>query len=369
MKSYYDLDTPALIVNKAIMAENIARMAAKAQKWGVKLRPHTKTHRVPALAKLQIAAGASGITVAKVGEAEVMADNGLEDIFIANEIFGETKSNRLLAVHRKVLVAVGVDNQEQIESLAKTFNQEKRPLDLMIEIETGEDRTGVLTAAEALSLAQKIHQTPGLRLRGIFTHEGHTYGAQSKEECVKLFGKSQEDVLAVANYLREHDIEVNEVSVGATPSLMHGEPLPGITEIRPGTYIFMDAAQGNSINDYHQCALSVLATVVSMPTAERVVIDAGGKALTSFTRAPGSICETPGYGIVRGFDNLRLAKLYDEHGVINSAEANAKLKIGDKVSIIPNHVCPCVNLYDKLYLVEHDNVIEELAILGRGKSQ
>ncbi|NMC31547.1 MAG: hypothetical protein GYA36_03670 [Veillonellaceae bacterium] len=351
------------------MAENIARMAAKAQKWGVKLRPHTKTHRVPALAKLQIAAGASGITVAKVGEAEVMADNGLEDIFIANEIFGKTKSNRLLAVHRKVLVAVGVDNQEQIESLAKTFNQEKRPLDLMIEIETGEDRTGVLTAAEALSLAQKIHQTPGLRLRGIFTHEGHTYGAQSKEECVKLFGKSQEDVLAVANYLREHDIEVNEVSVGATPSLMHGEPLPGITEIRPGTYIFMDAAQGNSINDYHQCALSVLATVVSMPTAERVVIDAGGKALTSFTRAPGSICETPGYGIVRGFDNLRLAKLYDEHGVINNAEANAKLKIGDKVSIIPNHVCPCVNLYDKLYLVEHDNVIEELAILGRGKSQ
>ena len=132
-----------------------------------------------------------------------------------------------------------------------------------------------------------------------------------------------------------------KISIGATPSLLHGEVLPGVTEIRPGTYIFMDAAQGHAIGDYSRCALSVLATVVSKPTAERVVVDAGGKALTSFTRGHG-ICYTSGYGLVKGFDNLRLSKVYDEHGVIINSEAREQLNIGDKIEIIPNHACHTV---------------------------
>lgn len=368
MRHYLELDTPALLIHKEVMDKNIELMADKARRWGVKLRPHTKTHRTPAIARLQVAAGAKGITVAKVGEAEVMAEAGLDDIFIANEIYGIAKLMRLRALARKVRVAVGVDGSEQVKALGEVFEGEIEPLDVLIEVDTGEDRTGVLTEAAALELAKEILATPGIRLRGVFTHEGHTYGAADVETCVKLFTKSQQDVLAVARFLRENGVAVDEVSIGATPSLMHGDILPGITEIRPGTYVFMDAAQGRAIGDYGRCALAVLATVVSKPTPERVVVDAGVKALTSFTRSQG-ICHTPGYGLLKGFEDLRLKKVYDEHGVIESAEANARLKIGDKVEIIPNHACPTCNLYDAIYVVEREHITAEWPISCRGKSQ
>jgi len=174
--------------------------------------------------------------------------------------------------------------------------------------------------------------------------------------------------LLAAKLIREAGLELETISIGATPSLLHGEILAGITEIRPGTYILMDAAQGQALGNYDKCAITVLGTVVSKPTSERVVLDTGVKALTAFTREQG-ICNTPGYGLVKGFGNLRLSKLYDEHGLINDAEANKKLNIGDKVEIIPNHVCPTCNLYDKIYLIKEKEVIDELPILCRGKSQ
>ena len=144
--------------------------------------------------------------------------------------------------------------------------------------------------------------------------------------------------------------------------------LSGITEIRPGTYIFMDAAQGHAIQDYSRCAATVLATVTSKPTSDRVVVDAGGKALTSFVRTKG-ICITPGYGRVEGFDDLRLAKLYDEHGIILDSAASKKLRLGDKIQIIPNHICPTCSLYDTMYILDGENVVDEYPILCRGKSQ
>ena len=368
MKSYLELETPALLLDKTLMEVNVRLMMDKAQRWGVKLRPHTKTHRTPVVAKIQVAQGASGITVAKVGEAEVMAEAGLDDIFIANEIYGDTKFQRLRELHRRIRIAVGVDNREQVEALGRHFGAEAKPLEVMIEVETGEDRSGVLTPEEGLRLAELIAGTPGIKLRGLFTHEGHTYGAADTAECVSRMTKSQQDILAVARHLRDHGIAVEEVSIGATPSLLHGDVLPGVTEIRPGTYIFMDAAQGHAISDYSRCALSVLATVVSKPTPERIVVDAGGKALTSFTRTQG-ICYTPGYGIVKGFGDLRIKKVYDEHGVILSTDAHAKLNIGDKIEIIPNHACPTCNLYDKIHVIENGVVTDEWPILCRGKSQ
>lgn len=367
-KHYLEIDTPALLVNKPVMEQNIRWMTEKAAKAGVKLRPHTKTHRTPAVAKLQVAAGAQGITVAKVGEAEVMAAAGLTDIFIANQIYGDTKLTRLRDLNRKVRIAVGIDNREQITALSRVFCDEHKPIEVMMEVETGEERTGVTTVEAALDLAEFINQSPGVHLRGIFSHEGHTYGAPTPLACMHLFNKSQEDTLAIAAALRAQGFAIEEVSIGATPSLLHGEILPGITEIRPGTYVFMDAAQGHAIEDYSYCALTVLATVISKPTAERVVVDAGGKALTSFTRA-GGICHTPGYGLIKGMGDLRIKKLYDEHGVINSSEAHNKLNVGDKIEIIPNHVCPTCNLYDKMYVIDNDQVVEELPILCRGKSQ
>lgn len=368
MPDYSHLDTPALLIDKTLAEKNHRDMVAKARRWNVKLRPHTKTHRTPALARLQVAQGASGITVAKIGEAEVMAAEGLNDIFIANEVYGDRKLARLLSLHRRIRIALGVDNREQVDALSLAFKDEPVPLDVMIEVETGEERTGVLSPQAALDLARAVAAAPGLRLRGVFTHEGHTYGAPSREDCAALFLTSQREVLAVADHLRRNGQPVEEISTGATPSLMLGEVLPGITEIRPGTYLLMDAAQANAIGDYSRCAASVLATVVSKPTAERVVIDAGVKALTSFTR-PRGICETQGYGLVKSLPAVRLKKVYDEHGVIVDSAAREALAIGQKIEIIPNHICPTCNLYDKIYIVENGRVTDEWPILCRGKSQ
>ncbi len=365
---YKEIDTPALVADIDVLNKNIIEMQQKANRFGVNLRPHTKTHRTPAIAKMQVEAGAKGITVAKVGEAEVMAAQGLDDIFIANEIYGEPKMVRLKEVARKAKVRVGVDNVEQVKMLSQVFAGEEKPIEVLIEVETGEERSGLLPGRELVELAKFIYQTPNVILEGIFSHEGHAYGAENPQECVAIFKKSQEDTLEAARLIREAGIEIATISIGSTPSIMHGNILEGITEIRPGTYVLMDAAQGHAINDYSKCAISVLATVVSKPTEERIVLDAGVKALTAFTRGKG-ICYTPGYGLLKDYDGLRVNKLYDEHGLINNVDANKSLNIGDKVRIIPNHVCPTCNLYDKIYLIRKDEVVEELPILCRGKSQ
>jgi len=368
MQSIWELDTPALVVNKDVMQKNIQEMQEKADRSGVNLRPHTKTHRTPAIARMQVEAGAKGITVAKVGEAEVMAEAGLTDIFIANEIYGLQKMERLKKVARKVKVAVGVDNKEQVQLLSQVFAGEEKPIEVLIEVETGEERSGLVPGTELVELAKCIEATPNVKLRGIFSHEGHTYGAATPLECAELFRKSQEDTLYAAKLITDAGISLEVISIGATPSIMLGEILPGITEIRPGTYVLMDAAQGHAIGDYSKCAITVLATVVSKPTPERIVLDTGVKSLTAFTRNKG-ICYTPGFGLLKGTDDIRLNKLYDEHGLINNKELNKKLQIGDKVEIIPNHVCPTCNLYDKIYIVDKGRVVDELPILCRGKSQ
>lgn len=367
MVSKWELDTPALLVDYDIVQQNIAWMQRKAEQAGVALRPHTKTHRTPALAQMQVQAGAAGITVAKVGEAEVMAAHGLRDILIANQIYGDAKLERLRRVARTARVAVGVDNAVQVEALSQVFRREPRPLPVRIEVEVGEQRSGLVPGQELVQLAKLIVQSPGLDFEGLFSHEGHTYGACSPEECADLFRVSQQDTLTAARLIRKSGIDCPVVSIGATPSLLLGEILPGVTEIRPGTYILMDAAQGNAVGDFSRCAATVLATVVSKPVPHRVVLDAGVKALTAFTRDRG-ICVTPGHGIVKQYGE-RISKLYDEHGLLNSEVAYRELQIGDKVEIIPNHICPTCNLYDRIWLVSGEKVVAELPVAGRGRSQ
>jgi len=366
---YSSLDTPSLLVDRTILLRNITGMQDLADRAAVALRPHTKTHRTPAIAAMQMKAGAKGITVAKLGEAEVMAGNGLEDIFIANEIFGDLKFARLRTLAEKVRLSVGVDNREQVTAISRFFEGAPEPADVVIEVETGEVRSGVLPGPELVELAKFIAAAPNVRLKGIFSHEGHTYGAKDREQCAAFYRKAQEDTLGAAEMIRSAGIPVGTVSIGATPSiLLGGDILPGVTEIRPGTYVLMDAAQGAAVGSYGTCAATVLATVMSKPTADRVVLDAGVKALTAFTRE-GGICATPGHGLLKGFDGLRIGKLYDEHGLVYGREANERLSLGDRVEIIPNHICPTCNLYDRMYLVEDGRVADELPILCRGKSQ
>lgn len=369
MKSIYTaIDTPALLIDRERMLENIGFTVDKAKQFQVKLRPHTKTHRMPELAKLCLEKGACGITVAKIGEAEVMAGSGMDDIFIANEIIGQTKYERLLNLHRRIYIRIGIDGKEQADQIDEVFANEPKPLDVLIEIEVGENRSGLITDEQVASLGTYLKTKQHLRLIGVFSHEGHCYKAKSAEDCRARARGAHERTLKAAKLLAElgHNIEV--VSVGSTPSLMHADIAPGITEIRPGTFIFMDVGQGSAINDFSKCAATVLASVISLPTEERVVLDAGAKSLTSQNRLEG-ICTTYGYGLVKGSDNVRLQGVFDEHGIISNASFRSAVQVGDKVEIIPNHICPTCNLYEKAYLVSKGQIIKEIPILCRTKSQ
>lgn len=366
---YNMIDTPALLVDLERVKKNLTSMQQKADTAQVKLRPHTKTHKMPYFAKMQMEMGAAGICVAKVGEAEVMADAGIRDIFIATEIVGLHKLKRLRTLSEKgVTVHVSVDDLVQVQQLAEVFDGATSPLAVRIEVEVGENRSGILCLQQALDLAAFIRKIPVLYFEGIFCHEGHTYKSKTLEECRKLGVKAQQYMITMAQEIRAAGFEVETVSIGSTPSMLNCEILPGITEIRPGTYIFMDAAQGQITGDFDLCAATVLGTVVSLPTEERIILDTGAKALTAQVRQ-GGICNTPGLGMVKNSNGIRLAGVFDEHGIILNRELRQKLRIGDKLEIIPNHICPAVNLYDKAYLVSDGQVLMTVPVSARGKTQ
>ena len=202
----------------------------------------------------------------------------------------------------------------------------------------------------------------------MFSHEGHSYGAPTIEACLELTKQAVDLTVHYADRARNAGFTIETVSVGSTPSLAHCERLPrGVTEIRPGTYIFMDVGQGNCIGAYDRCAATVLVTIIGKPTDERLIGDAGAKALTAQSRGAG-LCQTEGKGVVKG-SNTTVTNVYDEHTILYSRELLRQLAIGDKIEIIPNHICPVCNLYDQAYLVSNGEVVKELEIAARGKLQ
>ena len=365
---YSYLETPSLLIDNDIALANIAMMQKKADSLGLKLRPHIKTHRMPYFAKLQMEAGACGIACAKIGEAEVMADNGIGDIFIANEVIGEDKYERLKALHRRIHVRIGIDNEVQLAQMEKVFATEARPLEVLIEYEVGEVRTGVTSDEQLTRLVNAIQSSKHVVLKGIFSHEGHTYKADSVADCCAKAQAAYAKTVRAAEIIRSLGADIDTVSIGATPSVMNGSSFEGITELRLGTYIFFDVGQSNAIHDFSHCAATVLASVISKPEGNRVVLDTGAKALVSQNR-PTGICATAGFGAIKGADDITIENLFDEHGVLNSEKFKNLVSVGDKVEVIPSHVCPTVNLYDTAYLVSNGKVIRTLPIACRGKSR
>ncbi|RHW39342.1 D-TA family PLP-dependent enzyme [Lysinibacillus yapensis] len=364
-----DLATPSLLFDKEIMLDNIHHMQAYANKYNVALRPHTKTHKSPKLAKLQEQAGAKGIAVAKVGEAEVMAENGLTDIFIANEIVGEDKLNRIKKLAETIDISFGVDSVEQCRMIEKVFSNSQKPAQVLIEIEVGENRSGVIEENDYIELVKYIMECTNVNLKGIFSHDGHTYKAKDIEECRALYNAAQIRTLHFSKIATDLGCQLETISIGSTPPMMHDfGVMEGITELRVGTYILMDVSQGNAIESYDRCAATVLTTVISKPTHERVITDVGAKGLTMQSRSQG-ICATTGLGYIKNSDDVYIDQVYDEHAIIYNEKFRNEVSIGDKVEIIPNHICPVCNLYDIAYLISGDEVIEEIPILCRGKLQ
>ena len=240
---------------------------------------------------------------------------------------------------------------------------------MLIEIEVGENRSGIIHEADFTALLETIRRCAHVEFAGIFSHEGHCYNAETVEDCREKFIISQERTLSFARLARELGMVPQVVSIGSTPSLMHGfDILPGITEIRPGTYVLMDASQGHAIGTLDRCAATVLTTVISRPTAERVITDVGAKGLTAQTRQKG-ICATPGLGTVKGFENVHIFDVYDEHAIIYDKSFRDGVRVGDKVEFYPVHICPVCNLYEKAALVSNGDVVEEIPILCRGRLQ
>ena len=367
---YIELDTPALLIDRERLMKNLKDMQSYADAHGVALRPHTKTHKCPEIAKMQLAAGACGIAVAKVGEAEAMAEAGLDDLFIANEIVGEAKLRRIAALAKRgVKLAFGVDTPCQVTAAESVFAQEGVSVPVLVEIEVGENRSGVIEEADFLTLLDTLRTCPHVIFGGIFSHDGNSYGAADLPALLALSEGAQRRTLRFAALAAAHGMPCRTVSYGATPTFMNHVPiLPGITELRPGTYALMDASQGHAIGTLDRCAATVLATVISKPTDTRTILDVGAKGLTMQSRTEG-ICAVPGKGTLYDCPEVHIEKVFDEHAIILDRAFHDRVQIGQKVRVIPVHICPVCNLYDQAYLISGDDVVQTLPIAGRGKLQ
>ncbi len=360
-KSLDDLSTPAVLVDLDVLERNIARMASRAREAGVRLRPHAKTHKCPQIGRLQRAAGAWGLSVAKVGEAEVFADAGFDDLFVAYPVVGEDKGRRLVALADRVRLAVGVDSVEGAATLARPFRDVGHSLDVVLKVDVGYGRVGV-TPDRAVEVGRAVAGLPGLRLRGVFTHAGHGYGAETSEALAEIARQEGERLVAAANALRDAGLPVEEVSVGSTPTAAQAMRVAGVTECRPGNYVFHDGSQvALGTCRLEDCALTLVATVVSVPAPDRAVVDAGSKTLSSDTLRP----HPGGYGQVIGRVS-RIEKLSEEHGVIAVAPGET-FRVGDRVGILPNHACVVANLHDRLIGVSGGRVETVLTVAARGR--
>ncbi|MBX3578820.1 MAG: D-TA family PLP-dependent enzyme [Rhizobiaceae bacterium] len=349
-KTIAEIETPAVLIDVDRAAANIAKAQAHANRVGVKLRPHIKTHKLPFWAKTQVEAGAAGITCQKIGEAEVMADAGMADIFLPYNILGEAKLARLLALHRRVTLSVTADSTETVAGLARTFTDAARRLSVLVECETGMSRCGVETPAEAVTVAKAIAAAPGLEFGGLMT-----YPAAGKADEAERRLRETRDALAAAGLV------CRVMTSGGTPDMWRSQDATVVTEYRPGTYIYMDRSQiARGAATLGDCALTVLATVVSRPTASRAVLDAGSKAFSSDTLG------LPDFGEIVGRPDIRVTKLSEEHGVLTVPEG-VSVAIGERVRVIPNHACVVSNLFDEVYLVSGDRVVDVLPVAARGK--
>ena len=362
-----DLDTPALIVDIDRLNQNIADMAEFAAATGVRLRPHAKTHKTPEIGKLQLEAGAAGLTVAKLSEAEVFVEAGCRDILVAYPLVGAAKHRRLVELCQRASITTVVDHALVAEALSRSMAASGLVLPLLVEIDTGLRRCGVAPGEPARELAHQIARLPGLRFEGLLTHEGHAQLAGDPAE-VRATGISAGEMMAeTAELIRKSGLDVPIISVGLTATAKITATVDGVTETRPGIYVFYDRSEVlHQVVEPDRCAARVLATVATRPTADRIILDAGTKALTS-DRA-GVSPPVDGHGYVIHHPDWVIASLSEEHGATSLAPDDP-IAIGDRVEIIPNHICPVINLFDRMTIVQGDAVVDEWTVAARGKSQ
>lgn len=352
-KRIEDLETPVPIIDIGVVERNLKRWQERCDALGIANRPHIKTHKLVPLAKYQLALGAKGITVQKLGEAEVMADAGISDMLLTFNVVGAPKLKRLADLARRTEIKVVADNAAVVEGLGTAGSAAGRDIAVLVECDTGGKRNGVQSPEAAAELAKVIDATPGVAYGGLMT-----YAAPGTRLAAEAFLSEARDLAKKAG------LETKIISTGGTPDMWKDEGLKIATEYRAGTYIYFDrslAERGTC--SYDDCALNVLATVVSRPTDERALIDAGSKSLTS------DLLGLKGYGVVRALDKAQVYNMSEEHGFLDIAGLAQKPKVGELVRITPNHVCPVTNLFNSVVFVRGSDVLGAVKVDARGLVQ
>lgn len=358
------LPTPAMVIDGPKVRKNLAHLAEYAARVGVKIRPHTKTHKLRRLAQMQLEAGAIGLTVAKVSEAEAISDPG-QDILLAYPPVGAQRAERFAALARDRTMRAGIDSLTAIEATSAAAKAAGVTVGLLVDLDIGLHRTGVPTPADVLPLAQAIDRAPNVRFDGLMIYPGQVWNLPS-EQTAEL--KSIDDVVVEAiELLAQHGLDVSIVSGGSTPTAYQSHLIPHQTEIRPGTYVFndMNTVRGGYCG-LDECAATVAATVVSDAVRGQVVIDAGSKTLAADRCA--SIPDS-GFGHLMEYPEAKITKLSEEHGQIDVTACSKRPIVGGRVTVIPNHICPCVNLRDTVWWFEPKEPLRSLAVDARGRIQ
>jgi D-serine deaminase-like pyridoxal phosphate-dependent protein len=359
----YELSTPALVIDLDVVERNLDRMANLCRQQGVALRPHTKTHKTPEVARLQVERGAVGVTVAKVGEAEVMGASGLDEILVAYPVLGREKLKRLAALARERSVLVSLDDEATAQELSRAASEAVAKIGVLVEFDSGYQRCGLQPGPGVAKLAAKIIKLPGLKFRGLMTYFGTVWG--SAEERRAEARRMIDPVARALEALTAAGLQAEIVSGGSTPAAEFSGNIPGLTEIRPGTYVY------NDLNTYYQgacrledCAARVVTTVVSTAVPGHAMIDAGSKTLSCDHLSSGS---EKGFGHIFEVPDAPLFKLSEEHGHVDTTHSSHEFKVGQVLSVIPNHICTCVNLHDEMFLVRKEQVVGSWRIACRGK--
>lgn len=360
------IPTPALVLDAAKVRRNISRMADYTKAVGVANRPHTKTHKSIAIAGLQLAAGAVGLTVAKVGEAEVLAlafADRHPDILVAYPAVDPARTVRLAALARSATIRVAVDSPEAIAALSAAAREAGTTIGILVDLDVGSGRTGVPTADRLVALAEAVDRAPGLRLDGIFYYPGHvTVLPESQAAPLSLVAEKLEGAIRRFDWM---GLCRGIVSGGSTPTAYQSHLIRSGTEIRPGTCVYNDLniVRGGfgSIDD---CAASVVCTVVSDAVKDQVILDGGSKTLTMDRCGP---APDSGHGLIVEYPEAFIGKLTEEHAQVDVSRCAARPRVGERVTVIPNHICPVVNLHDTAWWWEADGSLQVLPIDARGK--
>ena len=359
------LDTPSVLVDVDIMTANLDRLAGYCREHRLNLRPHIKTHKIPELAQLQIMKGAVGVTAAKLGEAEVMVDGGVEDVLLAYPVYGEIKWKRLVALARRARISVALDSLAVAQGISRHAQEGGVRIPILVEFDTGMRRCGLTIGREAIGTLERIIELPALDYQGLLIYPGHFL--VSWERRNQLLTLENQQLSHLLGLLDDAGIPYPVISASSTPTAYMSHQFENINEVRPGTYIFNDRnTVGCQAAVLEDCAVSVLTTVVSTSIPGKAAIDGGSKTFSNDRFLSG---DGVGFGHVMGDPGTVVEYLSEEHGHLVLANATRRYRVGDRVRVIPNHVCPCINMHDRIYGIRKDEVVTEWRVSARGAVQ